>query len=284
MAGGISPQDPPPDAPGKRARHGHGDKIGSKENPMDPERLRTSFARVAAHGGDAVALHFYSDWFLRHPELRDLFPVSMAAQRNHLIGAIVKIVAEADRAAELGPFLARLGVAHRKFGVIAEHHASLRVSLLATLEHFCGEAWADVAADWDEAIGVISKLMCEAAAADAEHSPPWWQATVVAAGRRTCDVTVLHAAVDPDGPPLEWAPGQSLPVETPARPRLWRHYYPVNPPGDGTLEFHVRWVDGGQVSPALAGLQPGDTLRIGPPSGTPQEHARTENTDRGETR
>jgi hypothetical protein len=191
----------------------------------------------------------------------------MAAQRNHLIGAIVKIVAEADRAAELGPFLARLGVAHRKFGVIAEHHASLRVSLLATLEHFCGEAWAEVAADWDEAIGVISKLMCEAAAADAEHSPPWWQATVVAAERRTCDVTVLHAAVDPDGPPLEWAPGQSLPVETPARPRLWRWLTPAGPPaGDGVIEFRIRHVAAGQVSPALAALQPGALLRIGPPA------------------
>ena len=141
---------------------------------MDAGRLRESFARVAAHGGDAVALHFYSDWFLRHPELRDLFPVSMAVQRDHLIGALVKIVAEADRAEELGPFLAHLGRAHRKFGVRPEHHASLRVSLLATLEHFCGEAWADVAADWDEALGVISGLMCDAAAADEQRSPPWW--------------------------------------------------------------------------------------------------------------
>ena len=94
---------------------------------MDVQRIRESFAQVAAYGGDAVAVFFYSDWFLRHPELRDLFPVSMAAQRDHLIGALVKIVTEADRAEELGPFLAHLGVAHRKFGVIAEHHASLRV-------------------------------------------------------------------------------------------------------------------------------------------------------------
>ena len=235
---------------------------------MDIQRIRDSFARVAAHGGDAVALHFYSDWFLRHPELRDLFPVSMATQRDHLIGALARIVAEADRAEELGPFLAHLGRAHRKFGVIAEHHASLRVSFLATMEHFCGEAWtAEVAADWEEALGVISKLMCEAAAQDEERAPAWWAATVLHAERRAHDVTVLRVAADPDGPPLGWAPGQSVAVETPARPRLWRYLSPANPPGDGTAEFHVRRVDGGQVSPALAGLEPGDALRVGPPAG-----------------
>ena len=121
---------------------------------MDIGRIRESFARVAAHGGDAVALHFYSDWFLRQPELRDMFPVSMSVQRDHLIGALVRIVTEVDRAEELGPFLAHLGRAHRKFGVIAEHPASLRVSFLATMEHFCGEACtAEVAADWDQALG-----------------------------------------------------------------------------------------------------------------------------------
>ena len=117
----------------------HNQKDGSQEDSiLDTGRLRESFAQVAAYGGDAVAVHFYSDWFLRHPELRDLFPVTMAAQRDHLIGAIVKIVTDVDRAEELAPFLAHLGVAHRKFGVVAEHHASLRVSFLATMAHFPG--------------------------------------------------------------------------------------------------------------------------------------------------
>ena len=35
---------------------------------MDPARLRENFAQVAMHG-DAVALFFYSDLFLRHPDV-----------------------------------------------------------------------------------------------------------------------------------------------------------------------------------------------------------------------
>jgi hemoglobin-like flavoprotein len=42
---------------------------------------------MAMHG-DAVPLFFYSDLFLRHPEARDLFPVSMAAQRDRLVHAL----------------------------------------------------------------------------------------------------------------------------------------------------------------------------------------------------
>ena len=64
------------------------------------------------------------------------------------------------------------------------------------------------------------------------------------------------------------AAGESLAVETPARPRLWRYFSLACLPGDGVLEFHVRGVDGGEASPALGVLGPGDALRIGPPAGT----------------
>ncbi len=58
-------------------------------------------------------------------------------------------------------------------------------------------------------------------------------------------------------------------IESPARPRLWRYYSIANAPReDGTLEFHVRLIDGGAVSMALTYLQTvGDSLRLGPPVG-----------------
>ena len=63
--------------------------------PLDVARLRESFAHVAVHG-DELPLFFYSDLFLRHPEVRDMFPVSMTAQRSHLVDALVKIVSQVD--------------------------------------------------------------------------------------------------------------------------------------------------------------------------------------------
>jgi hypothetical protein len=33
-----------------------------------------------------------TDLFIKHPEVRELFPVSMAPQRGHFVDALVKIV------------------------------------------------------------------------------------------------------------------------------------------------------------------------------------------------
>ena len=70
-------------------------------------------------------------------------------------------------------------------------------------------------------------------------------------------------------PRLEYPPGQSVAIEHPARPRLWRYYSMANAPRpDGLMEFHIRLVDGGAVSMALTSEQiEGSPLRLGPPVG-----------------
>jgi NAD(P)H-flavin reductase len=59
-------------------------------------------------------------------------------------------------------------------------------------------------------------------------------------------------------------------VECEARPRLWRYYSMANAPRhDGTVDFHVRIIDGGPVSSALArNVAVGSRLRLGAPVGT----------------
>lgn len=234
---------------------------------MDEQRLKDSFARAAAYG-DEVPLYFYSHLFIGHPELRDMFPVSMADQRDKLLSALVRIVADVSSQDALVPFLQGLGRAHRKFGTLAEHYPAVGASLLATLAHFNGMAWnADLAQDWTEAFTVIAEVMTEAAAEDGSRNPPWWGATVVGQERRTLDVTVLRVAPDA---PLRYIPGQSVAVECRTRPRLWRYYSMANAPRhDGTFDFHVRVIDGGAVSSALArNARVGARLRLGPPVGT----------------
>jgi NAD(P)H-flavin reductase len=109
--------------------------------------------------------------------------------------------------------------------------------------------------------------MLESAARDASGNPPCWGATVTARERRTADITVLR--VVPDAP-LGYLPGQSVAVECEARPRLWRYFSMANAPrDDGSIDFHVRVIDGGAVSTALArSVGAGARLRLGPPAGT----------------
>lgn len=234
---------------------------------MDTQGLKDSFARVATFGGE-VPLFFYSHLFIEHPELRDMFPVSMAGQRDKLLGALVRIVSDVTSLEQLVPFLQGLGRDHRKFGTVAEHYPAVGSSLLATLAYFNGTAWTpELERDWTEAYGIIAQVMTEAAAADEAHNPPAWDATVVGHERRTMEVAVLRVAPDI---PLRYVPGQSVAVEFEGRPRLWRYYSMANAPRtDGTIDLHVRIIDGGSVSSALARkAQVGSRLRLGAPLGT----------------
>jgi NAD(P)H-flavin reductase len=233
---------------------------------LDVVRLRESFAQVSMHG-DELPLFFYSDLFIKHPEVRELFPIGMATQRGRFVDALIKIVANADRADELTAFLRALGRDHRKFGALAEHYGVVGASLMATLEHFCGPTWTpEVAADWQAAYDLVSSVMIEAARADEHVRPPWWRGKVVAHERRAFDVSVL--SVRPESR-LDYLPGQSVSIETPSRPKLWRYYSMANAPRpDGLLEFHVRLIDGGAVSMALTSDAIVDTdVRLGPPIG-----------------
>jgi NAD(P)H-flavin reductase/hemoglobin-like flavoprotein len=233
---------------------------------VDVERLRRSFTRIAMHG-DEVPLHFYSDLFLKHPETRPLFPVSMQAQRAHLVDALVTIVSSVDSTETLKVYLRDLGRGHRKFGTLAAHYDAVRDSLLATFAHFCADGWdADLEAAWREAYEVIASVMTAAAAEDEQYHPAYCSGTVVGHERRAFDIAILTVQTRPR---LEYLPGQSVAVELPARPRLWRYYSIANAPRpDGTVEFHVRLVDGGAVSMALtATASVGAELKLGPPVG-----------------
>jgi NAD(P)H-flavin reductase/hemoglobin-like flavoprotein len=231
---------------------------------VDIPAMRANFAKAAA-AGDEAPLWFYSHLFLSHPETRQLFPVSMAHQRDRLFAALGEVVARVDDLDSLVPILQQLGRDHRKFGTVAAHYPAVGASLLATLEHFDEEWNPQLAADWGAAYGLVAEVMI-AAADEAVDEPPWWGAEIVEHERRTIDIAVM--TVRPETP-LPYVPGQSISLETDLRPRLWRYYSPANAPReDGRIELHVQAQDGGPVSMALvrhAGV--GDLLRLGPPLG-----------------
>nr|WP_204331750.1 globin domain-containing protein [Geodermatophilus sabuli] len=226
--------------------------------------MRANFSKAAA-AGDEAPLYFYSHLFLTHPDTRQLFPLSMAHQRDRLFSALGEVVARVDDLDSLVPILQELGRDHRKFGTVAEHYPAVGASLLATLQHF-DDGWnAQLAHDWTAAYQLVAKVMIEAAD-EAADQPAWWEADVVAHERRTIDIAVLRIT---PREPFEHRPGQSISLETDIRPKLWRYYSPANARRpDGTLDIHVKARDGGPVSTALVRrVGVGDVLRLGPPMG-----------------
>jgi NAD(P)H-flavin reductase/hemoglobin-like flavoprotein len=233
---------------------------------MDSGRLKASWARVAAHGVQ-VPQFFYARLFLAHPQLRELFPVSMAAQGDRLVGALGRVVSSVDDLGTVTPVIEQLGRDHRRFAVRPEHYPLVGETLLATLQRFLGRDWTpDLAEDWTEAYTLVASVMTEAASAAEVLMPPWWEAEVTAHERRGYDIALLRLRPEPAYP---YRAGQSIAVETSMRPRVWRPYSVANAPrADGTLDFHVKAVPGGQVSNALVnGIVAGDTLRLGAPVG-----------------
>jgi NAD(P)H-flavin reductase len=235
----------------------------SEESVM-MEVIRQSWEAVEPRA-DELGRFFYSTLFRIAPATRELFPVNMEVQRSRLLRALVHVVQMVDRPEELVPFLEQLGRDHRKFGVLTEHYDAVGAALLAAIAQFAEDAWTPaVERAWTEAYTVVAEAM--ATAAQAERGPASWLGRVVEHKRIGWDIAMI--TLQPTEP-VPYRAGQYVSVETPQRPRLWRYLSPANAPRpDGTMDFHVRAVEGGWVSRAIvAHSRVGDTWRLGPPMG-----------------
>jgi NAD(P)H-flavin reductase/hemoglobin-like flavoprotein len=234
---------------------------------INPRLIKASLQAIDPIA-DTVVGHFYALLFMIDPALRDLFPVSMAAQRDRLLQALLHIGRNADDLSGLTPFLEQLGRDHRKYGVRPEHYQSVGTALMTALARYTREQWtAELAESWGEAYQIAATVMLQAAhAADAEI-PSTWIAEVTAHERRGIDVAVLTLAPDQ---PFPYRAGQYLSIQTPMWPRVWRHYSIANAPrADQTLEIHVRAVPAGWVSNALVHhTRVGDRIVLGPAMGS----------------
>ncbi|MFD7294190.1 globin domain-containing protein [Streptomyces sp. NPDC059897] len=217
---------------------------------------------------DRVTSYFYALLFVRHPELRPLFPAAMDTQRDRLLKALLTAAEHIDNKDVLVAYLKNLGRGHRKYGTQADHYPAVGECLIAALTQYATTTWnAETEAAWVRTYTTISQIMIDAAAEDELKAPAWWMAEVVSHDLRTPDVAVV--TVRPDQP-YPFLAGQYTTLETPWWPRIWRHYsFASAPRSDGLLSFHVKAVPAGWVSNALVHrARPGDVLRLGPPAGS----------------
>ncbi|MFI6656956.1 globin domain-containing protein [Streptomyces sp. NPDC050523] len=217
---------------------------------------------------DQVTSYFYARLFVRHPDLRALFPAAMDMQRDRLFRALLRAAEHMDDTEALVAQLQSLGRGHRKYGTRAEHYPAVGECLIGALSRHASGSWnAETEAAWIRAYTTISQIMIDSAAADERRAPAWWHAEIVAHELRTSDVAVV--TVRPDQP-YPFLAGQYTSLETPWWPRIWRHYsFASTPRSDGLLTFHVKAVPAGWVSTALVHrASRGDVIRLGPPAGS----------------
>ncbi|MEV5317625.1 globin domain-containing protein [Streptomyces sp. NPDC052687] len=239
----------------------------ARDASPDAVLIRRTMAEIEPVA-DKVTSYFYALLFVRHPELRSLFPPAMDTQRDRLLRALLTAAEHIDNTPVLVDYLQNLGRGHRKYGTRPEHYPAVGECLIGALSRYAEAIWdAETEAAWVRTYTTISQVMIDAAAADELRAPAWWHAEVVAHDLRTPDIAVL--TVRPDQP-YPFLAGQYTSVETPWWPRVWRHYsFASAPRSDGLLTFHVKAVPAGWVSNALVHrARPGDVIRLGPPAGS----------------
>lgn len=233
----------------------------------DTQLIRRTLSEIEPIS-DKVTSYFYALLFLHHPQLRELFPAAMDAQRDRLFKALLTAARHADEPEILDEYLAHLGRGHRKYGTQAEHYPAVGESLLGALARYAPNTWGEAAeAAWVRAYTTISQTMIDAAAENELTAPAWWQAEIVEHELRTADIAVI--TVRPDQP-YPFRAGQYTSLETPWWPRVWRHYsFASAPRTDGLLSFHVKAVPAGWVSTSLVHhARPGDQIKLGSPAGS----------------
>ncbi|WP_432049877.1 FAD-binding oxidoreductase [Verrucosispora sp. NA02020] len=160
--------------------------------------------------------------------------------------------------------LAVLARMYRRFGLQSYHDTCIAAAMVDTVRRFPDDRWGQAPAGaWERGCRRALRLADRAAGVVGE-GPQVTIGEIEARESPSDGVAVL--TVRPMRR-LRYLPGQALPVCTPRRPGQWRWLSPANAPRpDGTVDFHVRAVSGGRVSPLLVQqVTAGETLWLGPP-------------------
>jgi nitric oxide dioxygenase len=133
--------------------------------PDQKAAIRSTFA-LAAPAADTVAIHFYERLFAADPTLRPLFAhTDMAGQRKALMQTLAVVVGSLDKLDTIVPAVQALGRRHAGYGVTDDDYATVGAALLGTFEDLLGDAFtAEAREAWAAAYGLLSGIMCEAAA------------------------------------------------------------------------------------------------------------------------
>lgn len=229
--------------------------------------IRTSFALIEPRAPQAAAW-FYEHFFTQNPRYRKLFTGDPAAQQRRLFQAVARIIADFDDLDVFLPYLRRLALRHRKFGLRPAHYQAFGESMLATVREFTGPAWTDLTrVAWEAGFGLVASVMLEAAAEADALAPPYWEAEVIAHEPLAADIARIEIRVlqDPDRPgPYTYRAGQYAPLEAANCPRVWRDFsFASLDKDDNTVELHVQAGHEGGVSHLLVHeTSVGDRLRI----------------------
>jgi NAD(P)H-flavin reductase/hemoglobin-like flavoprotein len=235
--------------------------------------IRKGFAAVAARPR-VFTEELYEDFFKSNPRYRRFIVTDRSRRDVRTMEVATRLIADLDRPIALLPYLRKLALEYRKYGIGEAHYRAFAGSVMTALERTIGKAWTYEAAEaWtDELSMVVSAMLGIAAEADSQ-APPYWESEVVSVDRLAQDIVRLKARPLNVKHPYAYRAGQYAAVEVGRLPWVWRDFSfatvpQPDPKGGITLEFHVQRSANGQVTTVvLDELVPGDRIRVSAPTG-----------------
>lgn len=231
------------------------------------QEIRSSFAVVQPYDA-AAAAWFYQHFLTANPRYRKYFSNDPAVIQRRLFLAIERIVADLDRLDVFLPYLRRLALRHRKFGLRQSHYQAFGVSLLATLREFSGPRWTErTEAAWETGYGLVASVMLAAADEADQAAPAFWEAEVIGHRLLAGGIAQITFRLRQDRRrpgPYRFRAGQYAAIETPQLDRTWRDFsFSAGPKAADEVEFQIQAGRPGGVSDTLVNATAvGDRVRI----------------------
>lgn len=108
----------------------------------DLELIAHNFEAIS-HTSDDIAKVFYGHFFARHPELRELFTVSLAPQQQMLNETLTSVIDHLEDASWVKSNMEALGIRHQDYEVTGEMYDWWIEVLIDTLRELSGDAWSE---------------------------------------------------------------------------------------------------------------------------------------------
>lgn len=129
---------------------------------MTPQQItlvQATFADVKPIATTAAEL-FYNRLFTLDPSLRPLFKGDMGQQGQMLMSMIGAAVSGLKDLERLAPVVRQLGARHVRYGVQAQHYATVGSALLWTLDQGLGDKFTPAVREaWTQAYTLLSEVM-----------------------------------------------------------------------------------------------------------------------------
>lgn len=127
--------------------------------PRQIDLVQKTFAQVKPIASAAAEM-FYARLFMLDPSLRGMFRSDMGKQGAMLMSMIGAAVNGLRNLEALSPVVRQLGARHVKYGVRADHYATVGDALLWTLEQGLEDDFTPEVRDaWAAAYGLLAEVM-----------------------------------------------------------------------------------------------------------------------------